>query len=430
MTRPLPKYMAVKSSILVSCTILFVCGAASSSPLEIITRLQQADSESRLKAIEDVRQLKDPLPREAAVILAEYLKDPDTRVLLGALELLERMGPDASIAVFALVDLLKGDPIRYVYSSFEGIGLDIHGPALRVLASIGPAAKDAVPTVLDVFNKHKAPKDASDVGRRDLALEVLAKIGPNAADAVPVLIDYIKDTSPLEQWFHSSPSLKAMPFIPVFRVFQSLGPSANAALPALKQYTELSHSGAVRYEALKAIVAIDPRSPDLYPIALRSLSRVTRPSDKEDFELALELVRKQSSLSRKEIEMTVEFLHHITEERKGNVFTNELVNDVLCDVFVRHKDLAGGAVPVLAKIVEYYPSQGAVSGLPKILETLGALGPQADAAVPAIKKKVLDPWFAIEGYREAGVEALKQINTPAARAALEEYEVKKKTNFW
>ena len=392
------------------------------------------DSVTRLQAIEAMKASKDPLPDEAAATLRDFLSDPDTGVLLGALELLKTMGPAAAPAVPAVAALLKDDTTHYIYGGTpewqEGIGQDIHGPALEVLGAIGRGAKDAVPAIVEFFNKHKAPTDAYDVGRRDLALEALAKIGPDAASAVPVLADYIKDASPLGQWFHSSPSLEAQPFIPVFSVLERIGPAAKAAVLNLKRYTGLPHTGRVRQAALQAILAIDPGDPDLYPIALRSLRQVTEPMIQEDEPLALEIIRRRPSYTRKEIRMAADLLKQLTEKRQGAVGMNEAVNAAFCDVFAAHKDVSLDAVPVLANIVDLYPTQGAVSGLPTILQTLGALGPAADAAVPAIKKKVLDPWFTIEGYREAGVEALRQIGTPAAQAALEEYEAKKKTNFW
>ena len=415
--------------------LIFLGSAAAASYCDGLKTPVPTISEQRLKKIEDLKNSKGSLSQETAVVLAEYLKDSNTEVILGSLELLEKMGPDAAPAVPALILLLQDKTTHYQYFHSpsgwgEGISQDIHEPVFKVLMLMGPAAKEAVPAVLEIFNQHKVPKDSADVLKRDQALEVLAKLGPSAAAAVPVLTDYIKDTTPLNQWFHSAPSLEALPFIPVFKVFQNLGSSAKSAVPALIKYTQVNHCREVRDEALKAVASIEPENQELYPALLSALSGITSSYDREDIDLALDLLKKKTSFSKEEIKHTIDFLNQITQIRKNSIFMNEPINHVLCDVFLKQKEISGEAVPVLAKIVDDYPSQGAMSGLLKVINTLGEFGPTADAAVPALKKKVLDPWFTIPGYREAGIEALRKINTVSAQSAMKAYEAKKKTNFY
>ncbi|MHC4405315.1 MAG: M56 family metallopeptidase, partial [Planctomycetota bacterium] len=99
--------------------------------------------------------------------LTEMLKDPKARVRICAVTALGNMGPKAKSAVPALVDAMKDD---------ETLCL-----AEDALEKMGPAAKAAVPGLTEILG-------GTDLGASHCAARVLAAIGPDAREAVPALI--------------------------------------------------------------------------------------------------------------------------------------------------------------------------------------------------------------------------------------------------
>jgi HEAT repeat protein len=185
---------------------------------------------------------RDPLLEglSAALLpLTAGLSDPDHRVRLTALDILETLGPAAAPAAPALVWAL-GDPDRFVrWAAARTLGklhpqaagtavpalarllgdadLDLRLAAARALERYGPAAQQALPALLQTL----AGRDAVEV--RLAALGVLEKLGPaNAAQSLPVLCAALAD-----------PEVRIR-----LRTAQSLGrlgPQARAAVESLRQ---------------------------------------------------------------------------------------------------------------------------------------------------------------------------------------------------
>jgi HEAT repeat protein len=61
---------------------------------------------------------------------------------------------------------------------------NVRSGAASVLGEIGPAAKDAVPDLIEALK---------DRDMRPIAVGALGRIGPAAKDAVPALIEALKD---------------------------------------------------------------------------------------------------------------------------------------------------------------------------------------------------------------------------------------------
>jgi HEAT repeat protein len=113
-----------------------------------------------------------PAGSDALPLLQAMLSTADC---LPALRALARYGPDALPAAPQLIDLLQSD----------GDG-EIRWNAARTLGKIGPAARGAVPILVEAL-------DDRDALVREHAAEALGEIGPDAKSAIPALVKVLKD---------------------------------------------------------------------------------------------------------------------------------------------------------------------------------------------------------------------------------------------
>jgi HEAT repeat protein len=195
----------------------------------------------------------------ALFAVVDGLSDPQVRVRLASVDVLEMMGESAIPAIPALVGALR-DPNLFVrWAAARTLGkLAPHGadqavPALarllprpedysvrlaatNALALYGPAARAAVPALGDAVGK-------GDIEARVAAMKALEAIGTDAAPALPAIAWGLKD---------SSTQVRAESA----RVLGRFGPLAARALPALrKAMTDPAED--VRRAASDAILAID-----------------------------------------------------------------------------------------------------------------------------------------------------------------------------
>jgi hypothetical protein len=141
---------------------------------------------------------------------------------------LERIGPNAEIAVPALIDRAKRDPWP-----------NVNARAAAALGRIGASASGSIPTLVVLVQRKE-----DDLIKCE-AITALGRIGPAAAQAVPALIDAARSGD------------HAMRLSAIVALGQ-IGPAAAAALPALMDM--LNDNQRFEPNAIAAILRIDPRS--------------------------------------------------------------------------------------------------------------------------------------------------------------------------
>jgi HEAT repeat protein len=140
-----------------------------------------------------------------AKALTAALRDDSSSVRFRVLESLGKIGPEASIAITELVDILNGPDERL------GMGSSKYY-ACYALEQIGPTAKNAVPSLVKILKEPDMARSAASA---------LAGIGPAAAPAVPDLIALLKQPN------YDKRDAAA-------RALGAIGPKAKVALPDLE----------------------------------------------------------------------------------------------------------------------------------------------------------------------------------------------------
>ena len=133
-------------------------------------------------------------------------------------------GPDAAPAVKSLAKLV---------GETDSPDFDICATAAETLGYIGPAAKDAVPALLNAFLRDEIdPNDTSikhgELGRRIAAIESVGYIGAELETAIPALVKMLPRKS-------EGP--------PAIRALGNIGPPAKEAIPALLAHRDFRESG-------------------------------------------------------------------------------------------------------------------------------------------------------------------------------------------
>jgi HEAT repeat protein len=250
----------------------------------------EKDKPAQAKPAADVtgKELQAALPK-----LVAGLKDPNVRARLGAVEVLENMGPGAVPVIPALVDSLK-DPDRFVrWAAARTLGrlaprspdqvvpglarllgdgdLDVEVAAATALERYGPAAVDAV-TALGLRSSQ------GDADIRIAAMKALEAIGTAAAPALPsVALNLVRRPSgstsdegliiqgwdiPREERAGLSAAVSLLGMTPVARArvaaCETLGRFGKLATPALPllQQTLNDVDADVRRAASEAILKI------------------------------------------------------------------------------------------------------------------------------------------------------------------------------
>lgn len=169
-----------------------------------------------------MRALADLRPKAPGVLPAvKRILEGDNRELAAeALDILAAMGESA---VGQLVEALQKAELRAV--------------AAAVLGHIGPDAKTAVPTLLELLKIEKDPTN-----RRELLL-ALSSIAPTTKEAVPLAIDSLAD-----------PEERVV--LAACLLLGKIGPDAKEAVPALKKLLD-SKDEVIHDFAAKALQSIE-----------------------------------------------------------------------------------------------------------------------------------------------------------------------------
>jgi HEAT repeat protein len=212
--------------------------------------------------------------RTALPTVVAGLRDPNVRARLGAVEILENMGPDAVPAIPALVQSMQ-DPDRFVrWVAVRTLGrlaprsaelvvpaaarllsdgdLDVEVAAATALERFGAAATDAVPALAI-----RASQGDADI--RIAAMRALVAIGTDATPALPSVTLNLIPKSRAEREQEPGPEYGPLP-APRVRVaacetLGAFGKLSNQAVPVLQQALNDSDFD-VRRAASEAILKI------------------------------------------------------------------------------------------------------------------------------------------------------------------------------
>ena len=181
----------------------------------------------------------------ALPLLTEAISDRDTsteaqRRRDGLARVIGEFGPEAAPAVPALARLLHEPATRY----------EIHS-VLMAMAHIGPAAKEAVPDLINIISRTRDSFGA-DVHERIAAIRAAGAIGPDAKDAVPSLIEAMTDKNEMVR-------------LATVVSLGQVGPAAAKATPALVNAFKDTNRN-ISGNAVGAIAKIGPSAiPHLIP---------------------------------------------------------------------------------------------------------------------------------------------------------------------
>jgi HEAT repeat protein len=322
----------------------------------LVKQLKDADPSVRARAADELGQV-GPEGKDAVPALTAALDDRDGFVRVRAAEALADVGGDAGAAATALGKALADKDAK------------VRRAAAVALWRMGPGAKAAVPAL----GKGLADEDARV--RRDAAA-TLWRVGPAAKAAVPALVEALKDADGEVRWGAAG-------------ALGVVGAEAGAAVPALT-------------------AALKDKDPEVRHFAARALVRVGDRTAKEAAALVLrEVLEKGDPDQRLRAEVIV-LLWKVGPDAVPRIDPGDLhaAAQMLRGVYsTKATDEATrrNAVPTL--LVAFEGTKDAVYR-ESFAQALGAIGPDARAAVPALTGALKDK---DERVRTAAAEALKKI---------------------
>jgi len=195
-------------------TSIMLLGKIGPQAKESIPYLQQAlkddDWQTRHEAARSLVKIDPDFSTNPAIdVLIDDLKNGDETVRMNSARILGRIGPAACKAVHQLNKILidqhgyiiyetalalyKIDPqvsgqqvINFINDRLQNFGVSEEEMYIRILGEIGPAAKNAVPTLIGFLKNQEGMI-------RVHAAESLGNIGSEAQEAIPALKDASKD---------------------------------------------------------------------------------------------------------------------------------------------------------------------------------------------------------------------------------------------
>ncbi|MEW6542200.1 MAG: HEAT repeat domain-containing protein [Nitrospirota bacterium] len=295
-----------------------------------------------------------------ALIESLRQEEPDRRIM-GA-QALASIGPAAKPAVPALIEQALHDPVEYAGVEAAQALKTIDLPAARrVTAAYLPALADRDPQV------------------RRKACAVLAGLGPVAKPAVPALIAVLQDQDDLVR-------------DRAVRALGSIGIPAGLVLPALTQALQ-DKAWQIRYAAVTEF-AFSTAAPDA---ALPALTHLLHDENKSTGALA------QSAVDRAKRDRQSEVASFTSMLQLGQ--SRPYVLHQLAKLGPEAAESVPALIPILKDEVALHRYLAA--------EALGAIGPSAKDSMPALNELLEDDDPVV---RDSAAEALKAIAGPVGHA--------------
>jgi HEAT repeat protein len=262
----------------------------------LINALKDQDANVRWSAAAALGKI-GPAAEDAVPALSDALKDQNGSVRSSAAAALGTIGPAAKDTVLALNDavndkytnatgaldaILRSTSVPELVTFLRGREYagcrHLRAEAAEALGRIGPAARAAVPALIDALKdpeepeRHRDPEPSdrpAPVERapartvRDRAAEALGKIGPAAKDAVPALSRALNDPD-------KAVGTRAA------EALGRIGPAAKAAVPALLTAFKDDKRRAVGDRAAEALGRMGPAAKTAVPVLSRALNDGSR----------------------------------------------------------------------------------------------------------------------------------------------------------
>jgi HEAT repeat protein len=369
----------------------------------------------------------DPGQAEKVVpLLVTDLKAPDEKLARDAVPALARLGPVARPAAAALAASLRerrldgaealalraigAGAAETLGSLLKDTNVDLRRLAVIVLAQLGPAARDAVPSLIGALTD-------ADSGVRAGAAHAIKEIGAGAGSAVPALVANL-------QVYQAEVRRSAT------LALGHIGPAARPACPLLLECL-LDPDEEVRYAAALSLGRIDPHyteaapalrdalrdaSPKVRLAAIDSLSHIDRAAVKECVPILIALSSKPEDLDVRF--RAVDGLCELAPEEARQAvpwLLVELTDADPANALYAARLLARidpGWIPDLALVLAAALRTPLPDGRRAILQTLGEFGARAREAVPSIEHLLQD---GAPGVRTDAIEALRTIDPRRAK---------------
>jgi HEAT repeat protein len=376
-----------------------VAGKTKAQWLKVLTEEQSARQREGAVKVLTVWE-----PRDRAIIEAirDAMNDKAERVRLAAvngvavfvlteakesgslLESLGRvLGNDTSEAVRqraldVVRDLKKEDQQRKMVPFVADVlkadrSATIRATAAAALGRMGPNARTVVNAMIESL------KDP-DAGVRAAVAEALGRIGDEARSAVPRLIPLLKDPDP---------GVRLAAAFGLGRI----GPDAATAVPDLAHALATDADAAVRKEAARAFALLGLDAKEGIP----ALAKALREDKSED-------VRQHAALALGK--MRGEEVHAVAP---AMVEAMKKDSDKAVRIFVVHalgNSLGPNLRDFVKDLAEQLPKEKEGDVRLAIVQELGALGPDAKEALPALQRMVADVQITV---RDAAKQAVKKV---------------------
>ncbi len=284
---------------------------------------------------------------------------------------------DRSRATDALIAIGSG-AVNYTLQLIDLIddeNNDIDLNAIRVLGAIGPEAKDAVKTLLEVIEQSRDNDSNRSEKKARLAAVALSKMGVSD-ESVLSLLSRIFAGKPTE-------SIESL---------GRLGPKAARVLPELRQLFS-SKDSEVRIESALAVSRIDPAATDVVAVFVKSLTDPQGDYPEGERANAIRALMEIGVRAQEALKPLRALLDHETE-------VSAMAALAIYRIQPGDQEALESLILTLESGDSFAPS--------KAIQALGEIGPEAKAALPKLRQMA----FFEQGYfaRDEARTAIRAIN--------------------
>lgn len=400
--------------------------------------------------------------------LVGHLRSDKPKVRYDAARSLKALGPKATSAIEPLVDTLsdQGAPVEYDLNYF---GPRVQDAASEALVEIGRAAVPELvealgrrdtevrklaartlgeigPTANDCFTVLKGVLDDDDEWVRWDAVRAVGKVGANPKDVVPLLEAVFRRD---EEDFVREAALKALhdadpegtTVIPLLieglkesdgdivaaaaQTLGEFGANASAAIPELTEllstdkrrwdaYYDVGYTSPVRIDIVRALADIGPNAAIAVPTLKQFLST------KEDRTTRIWAASALVRIVPNKPEAKAGRKYLVRMLRRGRAEAAEALSTIASDT----------AVAVLIQALEAEDTSEYGSFRASVAEAVGKIGPSAEAAIPALRKALLEERPMHFGVRREAARALGEIGVPARVAIPDLNKLRDSDDMW
>jgi len=271
------RVLSVSLGLLLTVASSFAADANSDAVAGHIKRMKSNDVNVRNQAMSELVRIGEP----AVGAVSKEAKQGNAADRGSAIAVLSLIGPAAKEAVPTLLVAMQdmdstvatnaalalgriGSPAASgLVQALKNSNPRVRGLALGAIKHLGPDAKDAVPVLIEMVKKTNNESVP--------AIEALGRIGLASSEAVPLLIETLDSKKPAGAL---NPAR-----IQAVVALGRIGPNAAAAVPALtKLVHERDKGGLVSHHAVEAIGGIGPDAKAAVPALIQILEDEANPA--------------------------------------------------------------------------------------------------------------------------------------------------------